>query len=88
MSINGDHEGASIRVGGVGLTSHTVCLDSYYYYYYYYYYYFYDERRIDSGSREGRYATLTPAYGGPTAAASPQGVGLKRARGTNGVLSA
>ena len=27
----------NIRVGGVGLISHRVCLDYYYYYYYYYY---------------------------------------------------
>ena len=27
----------NIRVGGVGLMSHRICLDYYYYYYYYYY---------------------------------------------------
>ena len=31
----------NIRVGGVGLISHRICLDYYYYYYYYYYYDYY-----------------------------------------------
>ena len=36
-------EKTNIRVGGVGLMAHRICLDYYYYYYYYYddYYYYY-----------------------------------------------
>ena len=34
-------EKANVRVGGVGLSSHRICLDYYYYFCYYYYYYYY-----------------------------------------------